>query len=316
MKNGGAIRAAEMPANSYKVGTRRQGKHWTVRLTPYAFIAPALIFYVVFLAMPLVGTVLISLLNWSGLSWNDMEWAGVNNYVKLTRDPVFWQALKNNLFFMVTGTGATVTLGLFLAVLLERGLPGFNLFRGLFFMPTVMSMVVVAVVFMLILSPELGLINPLLRTLGLGRFQRAWLGDPQTALITVTAVDVWKNFGLSMFLFVAGLKSIDSEVYEAASIDGANAWQSFWRITMPSLWPVTTVVIVLVSIGTLKLFDLIYVMTHGGPNHASEVLTSWMYSQGFMYNNMGYGSAIAVVLLAVSFMLALVQFKVAGRDAN
>lgn len=285
-------------------------------LIPYIFILPALFFYTIFLALPIFGTVLVSMLDWSGISLNDIEWAGTANYVQLTQDKVFWQALKHNLIFIATGTSSIVILGLILAVLLERGLPGSNFFRGAFFIPTVMSMVVVGIVFMLILSPELGLINPFLHSVGLGNLAHAWLGDPRTALGTIIASDVWKNFGFAMFLFVAGLKNIDSELYEAAAIDGSNAWQSFWRITMPVLWPVTTLVIILISIGTLKLFDLVYVMTHGGPNHASEVLTTWMYFQGFMYNNMGYGSAIAVVLLAVTFGLTLIQFRVLSRDRN
>jgi len=281
---------------------------------PYLFVLPALFFYTVFLALPILGTVLISLLNWSGISLNDIQWAGLANYGALAQDHIFWQALRHNLIFILTGASAIVVVGLFLAVLLENGLPGSNFFRGAFFIPTVMSMVVVGIVFMLILSPELGLINPMLRRVGLDSWTRAWLGDPRTALGTIVAADVWKNFGFAMFLFVAGLKNIDSELYEAASIDGSNAWQSFWRITMPVLWPVTTLVIVLISINTLKLFDLVYVMTHGGPNHASEVLTTWMYFQGFMFNNMGYGSAIAVVLLTVTFVLTLVQFRVLSRE--
>ncbi len=281
---------------------------------PYAFILPALIFYVVFLALPILGTVVISLLNWSGLSLSDLHWAGLANYVALSQDVVFWAALRHNVIFILVGATTVVVAGLFLAVLLERGLRGSNFFRGVFFIPTVMSMVVVGIVFMLILSPELGLINPLLRAVGLGSLARAWLGDPATSLLVVIGCDVWKNFGFSMFLFVAGLKGIDAELYEAASMDGANAWQSFWRITLPVLAPVTATVIVLVSINTLKLFDLVYVMTHGGPGHASEVLTSWMYFQGFMYNKMGYGSSIAVVLLMLTLMLTLFQFRVLARD--
>ena len=295
-------------------GLRHSIARLGTRMGPYAFLLPALIFYTLFLALPILGTVLISLLNWSGLSLSDLAWAGLQNYVALAKDAVFWAALKHNLIFILVGASAIVILGLFLAVLLERGLRGSNFFRGVFFMPTVMSMVVVGIVFMLLLSPELGLVNPLLRALGLGKFARAWLGDPATSLFTVIAADVWKNFGLAMFLFVAGLKGIDVELYEAATIDGASSWQSFWRITMPVLWPVTTTVIALVSINTLKLFDLVYVMTHGGPGHASEVLTTWMYFQGFMYNNMGYGSSVAVVLLLVTLMLTLFQFKVLKRD--
>ncbi|MBV7338802.1 sugar ABC transporter permease [Chloroflexi bacterium TSY] len=296
------------------IGDKSQLAPVVERLIPYAFILPALIFYTIFLAIPIVGTVFISLLDWSGLSLNDIKWAGIRNYIALTEDDVFGLSLKHNLIFIVVGSSGIVVRGLFLAVLLERGLPGSNFFRGVFFVPTVMSMVVVSVVFMLILSPELGLVNPLLRQIGLGSLERAWLGDPGTALYTVITVDVWKNFGFAMFLFVAGLKSIDAELYEASRIDGAAPWQSFWRITMPILWPVTTLVIILVSINTLKLFDLIFVMTAGGPNHASQVLTSWMYLQGFTYNNMGYGSAIAVVLLVLTFILTLIQFKVLRRD--
>lgn len=295
-------------------GSTSWKKRFTSGVIPYLFILPALFFYTVFLALPILGTVFISLLNWSGISLNDVQWAGFSNYMLLAEDRIFWQALLHNLIFIVTGTSSIVIMGLMLAVLLERGLPGSNFFRGAFFIPTVMSMVVVGIVFMLILSPELGLINPMLRRVGLGNLAHAWLGDPRTALGTIVAADVWKNFGFAMFLFVAGLKSIDTELYEAAAIDGSNAWQSFWRITMPVLWPVTTLVIILISIGTLKLFDLVYVMTHGGPNHASEVLTTWMYFQGFMYNNMGYGSAIAVVLLTVTLILTLFQFRVLSRD--
>jgi raffinose/stachyose/melibiose transport system permease protein len=285
-------------------------------IEPYLFVLPALAFYAVFLALPIVGVVIISLLDWSGLSMTDIAWAGLDNYQTLASDPVFWQALLHNVVFIGVGASTMVVLGLTLAVLLEQGLRGSNFFRGVFFIPTVMSFVVVGIVFMLLLSPELGLVNPLLRGVHLGGLQRAWLGERATALPTVIGVDVWKNFGLSMFLFVAGLKSIPREYYEAASIDGANAWQRFWSITLPALRPVTAVVVTLASINTLKLFDLVYVMTAGGPNHSSEVLTTWMYQQGFKFNNMGYGSAIAVVLLIVTLILTAIQFTVLSRGQD
>jgi raffinose/stachyose/melibiose transport system permease protein len=299
-------------ADAHKAGS---GLTWQ-RMLPYAFIFPAFVFYSVFLAIPIVGTVIISLFEWTGISFNTIKWVGFDNYAALTRDDVFWQAIKHNVYFIAGGMTSIVVVGLFLAVLLEQNLPGSSFFRGIFFVPTVMSLVVVGLVFTLILSPELGLVNPLLRQLGLGHLAKAWLGDPQTALPTVIAVDVWRNFGLGMFLFIAGLKGIDSEIFEAAKIDGATPWQSFWRITMPLLWPVTALVIILTSINTLKLFDLIYVMTAGGPNHASQVLTTWMYSQGFTYNKMGYGSALAVVLLVLTFVFTLVQLRVFSRDTR
>lgn len=281
-----------------------------MKFVPYAFILPALIPYVVFLALPIVGSIALSFFNWTGISFNNIEFAGLQNYQLLMEDEVFWKAITHNLYFILGGVTGIVAVALTLAVLLEQHLPFSSFFRGMFFVPTTTSLVVVGIVFMLILSPELGLVNPLLRQIGLGSLARAWLGDPDTVMPTIIAVDIWKNFGLSMFLFVAGLKGIDAELYDAAKIDGATPWQTFWRVTMPVLWPVTALVIVLTSIGTLKLFDLVYVMTAGGPNYASEVLTTWMYTQGFRYSKMGYGSAIGVVLLVLTLVLSLIQLRV------
>jgi raffinose/stachyose/melibiose transport system permease protein len=283
---------------------------WLMKFVPYLFILPAFIPYVIFLALPIIGSIALSFFNWTGISFNNIEWAGLDNYIALTQDEVFWKAITHNLYFILGGVIGTVAVALTLAVLLEQHLPFSSFFRGAFFIPTTTSLVVVGIVFMLILSPELGLVNPLLRQVGLGHLARPWLGDPQTAMPTIIVVDIWKNFGLAMFLFVAGLKGIDAELYDAARIDGATPWQTFWRVTMPVLWPVTALVIVLTSIGTLKLFDLVYVMTAGGPNYASEVLTTWMYTQGFRYSKMGYGSAIAVVLLLMTLILSLIQLRV------
>jgi ABC-type sugar transport system permease subunit len=291
-----------------------QPNGWLIKLVPYAFILPALIPYVIFLALPIIGSILLSFFNWTGISFNNIEWAGLQNYITLAQDEVFWQAISHNLYFILGGVIGIVSVALTLAVLLEQHLPFSSFFRGVFFIPTTTSLVVVGIVFMLILSPELGLVNPLLRQIGLGHLARPWLGDPGTVMPVIILVDVWKNFGLSMFLFVAGLKGIDAELYDAAKIDGATPWQTFWRVTMPVLWPVTALVIVLTSIGSLKLFDLVYVMTAGGPNYASEVLTTWMYTQGFRYNKMGYGSAMAVVLLLLTLVFSLIQLRLFSRS--
>jgi raffinose/stachyose/melibiose transport system permease protein len=181
-------------------------------------------------------------------------------------------------------------------------------------MPSVISMVVIGIIFMLILSPSLGLVNPLLDHIGLGKFKHAWLGDPKVALVTIIITYVWKNFGLAMFLIVAGLKDIDVELYEAATIDGANTWDCLFRVTLPLLIPIGGVVVIVTSIEALKVFDLVYVMTNGGPNHTTEVLTTWMYWQGFRYKKMGYGSAIGVVLLTITFILASLQVRFIHRS--
>jgi ABC-type sugar transport system permease subunit len=282
-------------------------------LTAYAFVFPAVFFYTLFLAIPTLGTVAISFFDWSGITFADMQFVGLGNYAELASDGVFFDALLHNLIFIAVGTTATVVLGLGLAVLLEQELPGSRMFRGIFFVPSVTSLVVVGIVFTLLLSPELGVVNPLLEALGLGGLTRAWLGDPGTALPAVIAADVWRSFGLAMFIFVAGLKGIDVGLHEAARVDGATAWQQFRHITLPLLRPVTLTVVLLVSIQSLKLFDLVYVMTNGGPSHASEVLSTWTYYQAFTFNRMGYASSISVTLLLITVGIGILQVR-ANRE--
>jgi ABC-type sugar transport system permease subunit len=203
-----------------------------------------------------------------------------------------------------------VALGLLVAVLLERNLRGSAFFRGVFYLPTVLSTVVIGIVFTFLLSPVFGIIKPLLAIVGIHADAPALLGDPHAALLTLIGVETWRSFGFAMFLFVAGLKSLDENLIEAARLDGATGWQAFWYVTFPQLRPVTLMVATLVGIGMLKLFDLVFVMTGGGPQHATEVLNTFSYYQGFQYNSVGYGSTIAVVLLFITFALTILRFKI------
>ena len=277
-------------------------------IVAYIFIAPAALTFAVFMALPMLLTAVLSFFDWSGISLGSLEFAGFDNYVKLAQDPVFGQSLGNNFIFIVLGMGISVALGLFVAVLLERNLPGSSFFRGVFFLPTVLSTVVIGIVFTFLISPVFGVIRPVLALVGID-FEVALLGDPNTALYTIIAVEIWRAFGFAMFLFVAGLKSLDENLDEAARLDGASSSQVFWHITFPQLRPVTLLVSTLVGIQMLKLFDLVFVMTGGGPQNASEVLTTFLYKQGFNFNEVGYGSAIAVILLIITFALTLIRFK-------
>ena len=298
---------AALPAPDVRADDRRR-KRRREALVAYIFIAPALLTFVFFMAIPMVLTGVLSFFDWSGISLASLEFVAFDNYVKLVQNNVFWQALGNNIAFILIGMTVSVALGLFLAVLLERDLPGSKFFRGVFFLPTVLSTVVIAIVFTFLLSPVFGVIRPLFAQVGID-FDIALLGDPATALFTVIAVEIWRSFGFAMFLFVAGLKSLDENLVEAARLDGANGWQVFWQITFPQLRPVTLLVATLVGIHMLKLFDLVYVMTRGGPQNASDVLTTVAYAQGFQYNEVGFGSTIAVVLLIITFLLTLVRFR-------
>lgn len=278
-------------------------------LSAYAMIAPALGAFILFMALPMLLTLSLSFFNWSGISFASLDFTGLSNYRKMLQDEVFWQALANNGIFLLVGMTASVALGMFVAVLLERNLRGSSFFRGLFYLPTVLSTVVIGIVFTFLFSPVFGIVNPLLSRFGI-ESDIALLGNPQTALWTLIAVETWRSFGFAMFLFVAGLKSLDESLDEAAAIDGANGWEIFWHITLPQLRPVTLMVATLVGITMLKLFDLVYVMTGGGPQHATEVLNTLSYYQGFQYNSVGYGSTIAVVLLFVTFGLTILRFKI------
>ncbi len=302
-----ALSAPERPSpalTSQRVHQRRGNN-----LAAYLLLAPAMITFLLFMLIPMVLTFCLSFFNWSGISLSRLEFTGLSNYSKMLGDDVFWQALQNNMIFIGLGMTAAVVLGLFAAVLLEQNFRGSNFFRGLFFLPTVLSIVVIGIVFTFLLSPVFGVLKPLLALVGVDA-DPAPLGDPQAALYTLIGVETWRSFGFAMFLFVAGLKALDFNLVEAARLDGANGWQTFWHVTLPQLRPVTLMVATLVGIGMLKLFDLVYVMTGGGPQHATEVLNTASYYQAFQFNQVGYGATFAVVLLFITFMLTVLRFKV------
>jgi raffinose/stachyose/melibiose transport system permease protein len=299
-----------IPATS--AATRPAARSRTMALAPewllaIPFLAPALFFYAIFLLVPLLGTLALSVTDWSGINIADIEFVGLENFRALGGDDVFLQSLRHNLAFLVGSVALKTTVALALALALDQNLPFSNFFRGVYLMPTVISLVVVGIVFTLVLSPSLGLINPFLEAIGLGQFAGAWLGDPDLALPIVIAIDVWHGFGLYMFLFISRLIAIPQDLHDAAFVDGANGWQDIIHITLPLMKSMVAMVVLLASIEALKLFAIVYVMTKGGPNHATEVLSTWAYFQAFTANNVGYGSAILVVLLIITFVLAYIQ---------
>ncbi len=304
----GTQAASATTATASNTGTARRSlpfsRHWLLALP---FLAPALIFYVLFQMVPLLGTLALSVTEWNGFNFADIRFVGADNFRAMGDDPVFWQSLRHNLTFL----GGSVVLKTFVALLvalaLDQRLPFSHLFRGVYLMPTVISLVVVGVVFTLLFSPSLGLVNPFLESIGLGRFAGAWLGDPKLALPILIVIDTWHGFGLYMFLFISRLIAIPQDLHEAAFVDGANAWQDILHVTLPLMKSMVAMVVLLAAIEALKMFSLVYVMTKGGPNHATEVLSTWAYFQAFTANKIGYGSAILVVLLVITFVLAYVQ---------
>ena len=282
--------------------------------SPYGFLCAAVAIYGLFVVYPIVETIILSFTSWNGYS-PIKEFVGLRNYVMIfTKDPVFWVAIKNNVIWATLSILIPVGTALILAVVVD-GLPRLSgLFRGAFFVPTVVPTVVVATIWSWIYNPMVGLLNTLLGSVGLEKWTHVWLGEPDTALYSVLAAGSWRYVGFCMVILLAGLRGIPDEIRDAARIDGASEWQFFRRITVPMLRDVITVLVVFSTIGSFRLFDLVYVMTWGGPNNASDVLATHMYTQAFRNNLMGYGAALSVLLLSMVTVVTVVQMRVLQRQ--
>jgi ABC-type sugar transport system permease subunit len=280
---------------------------WRYHLTGYLFAGPAILVLAAFLLYPIGYSVWLSLHEWSGYTPRWGAFVGFANYTALLRDEVFWKATVNSLLFVIVRTPLEVGLGFALALLLNRRMAARSLLRTLFFVPVVMSLIVVTIIFQRIYEPNTGLLNTALRGIGLGALAHPWLGDATTALPAVIAVSVWKNVGFSLVILLAGLQILPQDVIEAARVDGANAWQLTRRVIAPLMRPVLLLTALLSIIGGLKVFDLIFIMTRGGPNYSTEVLATMLYRHAFELNEMGVASAIAVILVALVLGTARLQ---------
>lgn len=278
---------------------------------PYAFIAPALAVYLAFVFLPVLDTVRYSFTEWDGLT--APVFVGLDNYVRAITDPVFLQSLGNNLAFTFWFSLLPIGLGLLITSLIARsGLPGAWFFRTAAFLPYVLSLVVVGVAWRWIYSPAFGPLNQLLEAVGLGELARPWLGDFDTALPAVGVIGTWVQYGFVTILMVAGVQKIDEQLYEAARLDGASSWQQFRTVTLPGLRNEITVALVFTLIASFRVFDLIFVLTKGGPGTQTSVLSFIVYKNAFQYNALGYAAAMAVILTLI--ILAISVFVVRWRE--
>ncbi|WP_391574326.1 carbohydrate ABC transporter permease [Cohnella sp.] len=285
----------------------------------YWFILPALIVYVVLTLLPSFYTLVYSLTNYDGiLKLSQLRFVGLDNYIYLlTQDKQMGQAILNTLVWLVFQLLLGNGLAFLFALLLNQKIRGTNLFRAVIFLPVVISSVAVSFVWGYILDPQVGDLNKFLQAAGLGEWTRNWLGDSSTALISIILVDIWKSVGFNMVILLAGLQTIPSDVYEAGKIDGAGPWRAFTRITFPLMIPVLGMVTILTVNGTLRTFDMVYILTGGGPGYATEVLMTRIFSEAFTANRMGYASSLAVLLFVVLFFLAYAQLKMTEqKDTN
>jgi multiple sugar transport system permease protein len=273
------------------------------------FVAPALAPIVLFFYFPVAAALLLSFTDFDIYTLGDpatLRWMGLENYRKIFRDPLFWQALRNTLYFVLAGGPLSVGVSLAAALLVNHRLARFKgLFRTLLFLPAVTTLVAVAVVWRYLYHPRYGYLNHLLAWIGLGPVD--WLGDPDWAMPAIILMSTWKNFGFNMIIFVAGLQNIPTRLYEAAMMDGAGPWQQFRRITLPMLAPTFLFVTVITMIGYFQFFAEPYVMTQGGPANRTLSLSLLMFQEGFRWWNMGYASALSFVLFALILGAALVR---------
>jgi raffinose/stachyose/melibiose transport system permease protein len=292
-------------------GARLRGKWLTIVL----FLVPALALYVLFVLFPIVQAAHYSLFKWNGLQ-PLTDFIGLKNYQVALGSDTFRSAVSNNVLIVVLSLGIQIPFSLALAVLLNRRFPGRAIFRLIFFLPYVLSEAITGIVFSLMLRPE-GVINASLAGAGLGGLIQDWLGDGGIVMFTLFVIISWKYFGFHMIILLAGLQGIPHELEEAAVIDGASRWQVFRSISLPLLGPTLRVSVFLSIIGALQLFDMIWVMTKGGPVGASNTMAVQMFKSGFVSQQMGYGSALAVILFVCALVLALAyQRYVLRRDVE
>ncbi len=275
----------------------------------YIFIAPMVILFAVFRVWPAIYGMILAFGEYT--LKRTYSFVGLDHFIRLFQDPIFLDSLRVTFIFAAIQMPLALIVSLGMAQLCNRAMRGMSFYRSVFFLPTVTSSVLVALVFMWIFSGG-GPVNALLEAVGLEPI--GWLTDRFWVLPTLAILSVWSSFGYNMLILLAGMLAIPQEYYEAASLDGANGWQRFWNITLPNLKPALFFVLVIETIKSLQTFDTIFVMTGGGPARASYTLTFMIYDQGFGYFDFGYASAAGVVLLLITLVLSLIQRKFVGKN--
>lgn len=274
--------------------------------TAYGLLLPILVFFIAFQYYPILKSVVISFMEY-GLLLPEAPWVGLQNYIRQFQDPLFLSALWNTLIFVAAAVGVGVTLALFFAVLVERTGRWAKIYRTLYFIPVVTSLMATSMIWRWLYAPN-GLINFILTTFGIEA--QPWLLGESLALPALIVLTIWKNIGFDLVLFSAALQSIPETYYEASSLEGASAWQDFWYITLPQLRPILLLVSVTAVIRSFRVFTIILAMTQGGPINATRTIVYHIYEQGIQYDEMGYASAAAVILLVIVGFATYVQLRI------
>ena len=294
------------------VPRRRRRFNTEKAVTVAIFLIPGLILYTGLVVVPVFQAIRYSFFKWNGLGALD-QFVGLENYIRALSDPMFQGAILHNLVILVLSIVIQLPLALGLALMVQRGLRGRTVFRLIFFLPYVLSEIVTGVIWTFIYKPDAGLLNSIFTSIFPNLTPPAWLGDSQLVLLALFLVMTWKYFGLHLLLFLAALQNVPVELEEAASIDGATRWQTIRFIIIPLLGTTALLSVYLSAIGSIQIFDLVWVMTTGGPVGASEMMATYMYKFGFQRLQIGYGSAVAVIIFLFCLVLSLIYQRVSRR---
>ena len=300
------------PSNTRSRGLRRG---WTEYRAGILFLLPGFVLYAIFMIYPFFQSIYLSFTDWNGAE-PVKNFIGLENYRNLLTDNLLWKSLRNNVIWVVIGTLGPLALGFLLAVLLASRPKGFTLFRTAYFMPQVLSPVVIGIVWGWMYNPLFGIFNVALERVGLESWSRGWLGDPNWALYAVLLAAMWAETGFVFVVFLAGLQNVSRDLIEAATLDGANAWRRFWDVTVPQMANVVNVVTALLLIGGFSVFDIIFVMTGGGPANATEVVATYAYSEAFTQNNVGYASTLTLVITIITLIASVIFMRLRERGED
>lgn len=294
---------------------KQKGVSLTLRqnLVGYSFILPNFIGFFVFIFIPVMFSLALSFSHWDGFT--EIEFAGIQNFVDIFKDSVFRDSIWQTAYFTIFTVLFSVIASLGLALLLNQKIKARGFFRSALFFPYVASVVAVSVVFNAMLQPEYGPVNEFLKMIGISN-PPGWLASTTWVIPGLIIVNVWRNMGYFMIIYLAGLQGIDQSLYEAAELDGAKGWTRFWKITWPLLSPSTFFVVMMLVINSFKVFDLVWLMTNGGPGTSSTMISQYIYNQAFISWDYGKSSAAAMILFLIVALLTAFQFKAEKKIVN
>lgn len=287
----------------------RKKERMKQNLIGWAFVAPTVLFVIAFIYYGIFYNAYHSLFSWDGISFEKV-YIGFENFGRMFKDPEFYNALKNTGIFTVLTVTIQAGLGLVLAYLLHTKGMGRTFFKSVFFFPVVLSPVVLGAAFTQIFDFQFGYINEFLRMIGLGAFEQNWLGDQDVALYAIILINIFQWTGSSMIMYYMAMLAIEREVFEAANIDGAGFWRTLWSVVFPNLKGTTFTLTILGVIGGLKTFDIVWISTQGGPGNSTEVISTYLFRKSMLHQEVGYASAVAVILLAIALGITYFQMRV------